>query len=161
LHFRIVRIFPIQCSCFTLIWFYSPSSNDVFFLFLFPVFSIGICELGNLVILKYLFHCITGRRRSYTDTANFTLRCGVCQIGVIGQKVSSYWCYYSCSILSAYIELYAYIELGAILLDFYILIFIFMLIFRRLLNMRKPQAMWTFKNIDNRKQKLFISQGPW
>ncbi|KAG6790641.1 hypothetical protein POTOM_006804 [Populus tomentosa] len=26
------------------------------------------------------------RRRSYTDTANFTLRCGVCQIGVIGQK---------------------------------------------------------------------------
>ncbi|KAG6794035.1 hypothetical protein POTOM_003268 [Populus tomentosa] len=81
------------------------------------------------------------RRRSYTDTANFTLRCGVCQIGVIGQK------------------------LGAILLDFYILIlifiFIFMLIFRRLLNMRKPQAMRTFKNIDNRKQKLFISQGPW
>lgn len=28
------------------------------------------------------------RKRSYTDTANFTLRCGVCQIGVIGQKVS-------------------------------------------------------------------------
>lgn len=27
------------------------------------------------------------RKRSYTDTANFTLRCGVCQIGVIGQKV--------------------------------------------------------------------------
>ncbi|CAA3020021.1 ubiquitin thioesterase OTU1-like [Olea europaea var. sylvestris] len=26
------------------------------------------------------------RRRSYTDTANFTLRCGTCQIGVIGQK---------------------------------------------------------------------------
>ncbi|GJN19063.1 hypothetical protein PR202_gb06298 [Eleusine coracana subsp. coracana] len=26
------------------------------------------------------------RKRSYTDTANFTLRCGVCQIGVIGQK---------------------------------------------------------------------------
>ncbi|KAE9596360.1 putative ubiquitinyl hydrolase 1 [Lupinus albus] len=27
------------------------------------------------------------RKRSYTDTSNFTLRCGVCQIGVIGQKV--------------------------------------------------------------------------
>ncbi|KAM0896897.1 hypothetical protein ACQ4PT_022895 [Festuca glaucescens] len=26
------------------------------------------------------------RKRSYTDTASFTLRCGVCQIGVIGQK---------------------------------------------------------------------------
>ncbi|PIA28410.1 hypothetical protein AQUCO_07000024v1 [Aquilegia coerulea] len=26
------------------------------------------------------------RKRSYTDTGNFTLRCGVCQIGVIGQK---------------------------------------------------------------------------
>ncbi|KAI3825800.1 hypothetical protein L1987_07446 [Smallanthus sonchifolius] len=26
------------------------------------------------------------RKRSYTDTANFTLHCGVCQIGVIGQK---------------------------------------------------------------------------
>ncbi|KAI3849042.1 hypothetical protein MKX03_011485 [Papaver bracteatum] len=26
------------------------------------------------------------RKRSYTDTANFTLRCGVCQIGVMGQK---------------------------------------------------------------------------
>ncbi|KAF7815826.1 ubiquitin thioesterase OTU1 [Senna tora] len=26
------------------------------------------------------------RKRSYTDTANFTLRCGVCQIGVVGEK---------------------------------------------------------------------------
>ncbi|CAK9175755.1 unnamed protein product [Ilex paraguariensis] len=26
------------------------------------------------------------RKRSYTDTANFSLRCGVCYIGVIGQK---------------------------------------------------------------------------
>ncbi|KAL9441586.1 hypothetical protein AB3S75_020144 [Citrus x aurantiifolia] len=26
------------------------------------------------------------RKKTYTDTANFTLRCGVCQIGVIGQK---------------------------------------------------------------------------
>ncbi|XP_052208236.1 OVARIAN TUMOR DOMAIN-containing deubiquitinating enzyme 2 isoform X2 [Diospyros lotus] len=26
------------------------------------------------------------RKRSYTDTANFSLRCGVCQIGVVGQK---------------------------------------------------------------------------
>ncbi|XP_068489205.1 OVARIAN TUMOR DOMAIN-containing deubiquitinating enzyme 2 isoform X1 [Phaseolus vulgaris] len=26
------------------------------------------------------------RKRSYTDTSKFTLRCGVCQIGVVGQK---------------------------------------------------------------------------
>ncbi|GER43338.1 ubiquitin thioesterase OTU1 [Striga asiatica] len=26
------------------------------------------------------------RKRSFTDTANFTLRCAVCQIGVVGQK---------------------------------------------------------------------------
>ncbi|KAK1615098.1 hypothetical protein QYE76_020615 [Lolium multiflorum] len=26
------------------------------------------------------------RKRSYTDTGSFTLRCGVCQIGVVGQK---------------------------------------------------------------------------
>jgi len=35
------------------------------------------------------FHPSVSRKRSYTDTANFTLRCGVCQIGVIGQKVIS------------------------------------------------------------------------
>ncbi|KAL5978597.1 OTU protein [Asimina triloba] len=29
---------------------------------------------------------IKPKKRNYTDTANFTLRCGVCQIGVIGQK---------------------------------------------------------------------------
>ncbi|TXG67777.1 hypothetical protein EZV62_009052 [Acer yangbiense] len=27
------------------------------------------------------------RKRSFTDTARFTLRCGVCQIGVVGQKI--------------------------------------------------------------------------
>ncbi|CAN6457604.1 unnamed protein product [Victoria cruziana] len=26
------------------------------------------------------------RKRNYTDTSNFTLRCGVCQIGIVGQK---------------------------------------------------------------------------
>ncbi|GFP87147.1 ubiquitin thioesterase otu1 [Phtheirospermum japonicum] len=26
------------------------------------------------------------RKRSFTDTSNFTLRCAVCQIGVVGQK---------------------------------------------------------------------------
>ncbi|CAI0382751.1 unnamed protein product [Linum tenue] len=47
----------------------------------------------NLVKDQQRFHpadketSILGRKRSYTDTANFTLRCGVCQIGVIGQKV--------------------------------------------------------------------------
>ncbi|KAK0600336.1 hypothetical protein LWI29_013892 [Acer saccharum] len=30
------------------------------------------------------------RKRSFTDTARFTLRCGVCQIGVVGQKVISH-----------------------------------------------------------------------
>ncbi|KAK3199697.1 hypothetical protein Dsin_023112 [Dipteronia sinensis] len=30
------------------------------------------------------------RKRSFTDTARFTLRCEVCQIGVVGQKVISH-----------------------------------------------------------------------
>ncbi|KAH9651712.1 OVARIAN TUMOR DOMAIN-containing deubiquitinating enzyme 2 [Citrus sinensis] len=30
------------------------------------------------------------RKKTYTDTANFTLCCGVCQIGVIGQKQLKY-----------------------------------------------------------------------
>ncbi|KAB1215203.1 Ubiquitin thioesterase OTU1 [Morella rubra] len=29
---------------------------------------------------------VISRKRRFTDTANFTLRCGVCQIGVVGQK---------------------------------------------------------------------------
>lgn len=35
-------------------------------------------------------HIVFIRKRRFTDTANFTLRCGVCQIGVIGQKVN-FW----------------------------------------------------------------------
>lgn len=31
-------------------------------------------------------------KQSYTGTANFILRCGVCQIGMVGQKVISYLC---------------------------------------------------------------------
>ena len=31
------------------------------------------------------------RKRNYTDTSNFTLRCGVCQTGVAGQKVKPFF----------------------------------------------------------------------
>ncbi|GLT62093.1 hypothetical protein SLA2020_347570 [Shorea laevis] len=34
----------------------------------------------------FLSSAIFLRKRRYTDTSNFTLRCGVCQIGVVGQK---------------------------------------------------------------------------
>ncbi|CAN0901026.1 OVARIAN TUMOR DOMAIN-containing deubiquitinating enzyme 2 [Linum grandiflorum] len=43
--------------------------------------TIGLVEGMTLNLVKD-----QQRKRSYTDTANFTLRCGVCQIGVIGQK---------------------------------------------------------------------------
>ncbi|CAK9146954.1 unnamed protein product [Ilex paraguariensis] len=43
--------------------------------------TIGTVERLTLNLVKE-----QQRKRSYTDTANFTLRCGVCQIGVIGQK---------------------------------------------------------------------------
>ncbi|CAN1339712.1 OVARIAN TUMOR DOMAIN-containing deubiquitinating enzyme 2 [Linum perenne] len=50
--------------------------------------------VGSSVVILFIIKLVTPtydcRKRSYTDTANFTLRCGVCQIGVIGQKVSSF-----------------------------------------------------------------------
>ncbi|CAL5023839.1 unnamed protein product [Urochloa decumbens] len=57
---------------------------EEFDLTIFPVNhnrSIGPAEGLALNLVKE-----EQRKRSYTDTANFTLRCGVCQIGVIGQK---------------------------------------------------------------------------
>uniref|UniRef100_A0A0D6R2I4 Ubiquitin thioesterase OTU n=1 Tax=Araucaria cunninghamii TaxID=56994 RepID=A0A0D6R2I4_ARACU len=44
---------------------------------------------GNIGVAQVLAESLveeTKRKRDYTDTANFTLRCGVCQKGVIGQK---------------------------------------------------------------------------
>lgn len=43
--------------------------------------SIGPVENLSLNLVKDAH-----RKRSYTDTANFTLRCGVCQVGLTGQK---------------------------------------------------------------------------
>lgn len=46
------------------------------------------CYKYFLSIYVMLIWCILFlRKRSYTDTSKFTLRCGVCQIGVVGQKV--------------------------------------------------------------------------
>eukprot|EP01018_Ginkgo_biloba_P024690 Gb_06226 [translate_table: standard] len=42
---------------------------------------IGIAEVFAERLVKE-----AQRKRSYTDTANFTLRCGVCQLGLVGQK---------------------------------------------------------------------------
>ncbi|KAJ0974695.1 hypothetical protein J5N97_016675 [Dioscorea zingiberensis] len=44
------------------------------------------CSIGPVESLALNLVRDENRKRSYTDTANFTLRCGVCQIGVIGQK---------------------------------------------------------------------------
>ncbi|KAK8942358.1 hypothetical protein KSP39_PZI008760 [Platanthera zijinensis] len=49
----------------------------------------GAPKLGALPADNKLIELMHVRKRSYTNTANFTLRCGVCQIGVIGQKVAS------------------------------------------------------------------------
>ncbi|XP_078447362.1 OTU-like cysteine protease family protein [Wolffia australiana] len=51
---------------------------------IFPVRSdrtVGQIEMLSLKLIKD-----ANRKRTYTDTSNFTLRCGVCQLGVIGQK---------------------------------------------------------------------------
>lgn len=51
--------------------------------------SFPINEDGSIGVAETLAESLVKeeqRKRSYTDTANFTLRCGVCQIGVVGQK---------------------------------------------------------------------------
>lgn len=68
-----------------------------------------ILERTNLywtVLCKGLWYRICVRKRSYTDTSNFTLRCGVCQIGVIGQKVCNTTYLYNPFIRLVYISLY-------------------------------------------------------
>lgn len=62
----------------------SDSASEEFDQTIFPVDykrSIGPAENLALNLVKDAH-----RKRSFTDTSNFTLRCGVCQIGVIGQK---------------------------------------------------------------------------
>ncbi|MQL96899.1 hypothetical protein Taro_029579 [Colocasia esculenta] len=49
-------------------------------------YSMGNVSQGNFVLNPLTANYFGNRKRSYTDTANFTLRCGVCQIGVIGEK---------------------------------------------------------------------------
>ncbi|KAH9331590.1 hypothetical protein KI387_003698, partial [Taxus chinensis] len=44
---------------------------------------------GNIGVAQVLAESLveeTKRQRNFTDTANFTLRCGVCQQGVVGEK---------------------------------------------------------------------------
>ncbi|CAA6671938.1 unnamed protein product [Spirodela intermedia] len=65
---------------------FSPSDGapEEFDQTIFPILSdrtIGPVERLALDLVKD-----SNRRRSYTDTSSFTLRCGVCQIGVVGQK---------------------------------------------------------------------------
>ncbi|XP_043689221.1 OVARIAN TUMOR DOMAIN-containing deubiquitinating enzyme 2 isoform X1 [Telopea speciosissima] len=43
-------------------------------------------SIGSVERLAMNFVREEQRKRRFTDTANFTLRCGVCQIGVVGQK---------------------------------------------------------------------------
>ncbi|KAH9610524.1 hypothetical protein KSS87_000996, partial [Heliosperma pusillum] len=50
----------------------------------------GDRTIGPIEGLAATFAKEQQRLRKFTDTANFTLRCGVCQIGVKGQKVGSY-----------------------------------------------------------------------
>lgn len=81
------------------------------------------------------------RKRSYTDTANFTLRCGQCSIGLVGQKVVimlssllffSFPSKCSCSHVLVSNGLFGKC--------------------RRLLIMQGKQAMSIFRNIDEKKE---------
>uniref|UniRef100_A0A1D1XFV8 Ubiquitin thioesterase OTU n=1 Tax=Anthurium amnicola TaxID=1678845 RepID=A0A1D1XFV8_9ARAE len=51
---------------------------------IFAVHSDG--TIGGVERLAFNLAKDANRKRSYTDTARFTLRCGVCQMGVVGQK---------------------------------------------------------------------------
>jgi hypothetical protein len=44
--------------------------------------------LADYYLFFLFFWCNFFRARKFTDTGNFTLRCGVCQKGVVGQAVS-------------------------------------------------------------------------
>ncbi|KAI8557596.1 hypothetical protein RHMOL_Rhmol04G0022000 [Rhododendron molle] len=83
---REIGAYDIQTSRCDLYGQMSPSDGapEEFDQTIFPVQkdrTIGPVERLTLNLVKE-----QQRKRSYTDTANFTLRCGVCQIGVIGQK---------------------------------------------------------------------------
>ncbi|KAF3517037.1 hypothetical protein DY000_02059161 [Brassica cretica] len=83
---REIGAYDIQTSRCDLYGQLSPfeDAEEDFDMTIFPVGkdrSIGSIEGLVLNLVKD-----QQRKRSYTDTANFTLRCGVCQIGVIGQK---------------------------------------------------------------------------
>ncbi|KAK8939145.1 hypothetical protein KSP39_PZI011424 [Platanthera zijinensis] len=61
---------------------FPPLMYDVYWDNWFLVNEKLCCHMALNKLIK-LMHV---RKRSYTKTANFTLRCGVCPIGVIGQK---------------------------------------------------------------------------
>lgn len=73
----------------------------------FTAFSIHIVQVCIYNSLNSIMLLLS--KRSYTDTANFTLRCGVCQVGLIGQKVNSVQyikaclvCFSKCGVLLSY-----------------------------------------------------------
>lgn len=83
------------------------------------------------------------RKRSYTDTASFTLRCGVCQIGVIGQKViPQYLMLLLCFMLYVLLtHLSSY--------DSYIWLLVFLWIYSGGSGARTSMVMLTSRNIDD------------
>lgn len=50
------------------------------------IFAVNDGTIGAIEQLALNLVKDANRKRSYTDAANFTLRCGVCQTGVVGQK---------------------------------------------------------------------------
>ena len=46
----------------------------------------GCCCSSHAGLTVVVWHVQAHEARQFTDTANFTLRCGVCQIGVRGEK---------------------------------------------------------------------------
>jgi len=84
------------------------------------------------------------RKRSYTDTSKFTLRCGACQIGVVGQKVipiQHLMLYFMLDVLLAL----AWTPLSSYDSEYWF----FCEHFRRQWSMHRLPAMLIFKNIDD------------
>lgn len=95
------------------------------------------------------------RKRSYTDTSNFTLRCGVCQIGVIGEKVIPQYLMlcYMLAMLLTHLSLFSFVLMILSTCFIYLFIYLFILCvcehFRRQWSMHKQLVMLTSKSTDN------------
>lgn len=100
----------------------------------------------NIFTQSYAIHSdgkllLKFRKRSYTDTSNFTLRCGVCQIGVKGQKVCSRSFFF---VFDPFLSW----NFGRVMVDDFRC--------RRLWSMLKQPAMLTFKSTDNVSQMVSV-----